>query len=73
MGMFQYNNEPLKFKQDVRDFLIELKEFAGDTSDLFLAEREAAQELTRDEERKKLLAVPGLVKPSELPDNNMED
>jgi len=73
MGMFQYNNEPLKFKQDVRDFLIELKEFAGDTSDLFLAEREAEQELIRDREREKLLAVPGLVKPSELPDNNMED
>ncbi|KAJ8653051.1 hypothetical protein O0I10_011271 [Lichtheimia ornata] len=73
MAMFEYNNVPPKFKLEVRDFLIQLKEFAGENAELYLEEKEAEMEAKRKEEREKALAIPGMVKPSELPATMEED
>lgn len=67
MAMFEYNNVPSKFKLEVRDFLIQLKEFAGENAELYLEEKEAEMESKRKAEREKALSIPGMVKPSELP------
>lgn len=73
MAMFEYNNIPSKFKLEVRDFLIQLKEFAGENAELFLEEKEAELEAKRKAEREKALSIPGMVKPSELPSTMDED
>jgi exportin-1 len=42
-GLFSLHPDQNRFKINVRDFLIELKEFAGqDNADLYLEEREAS-------------------------------
>jgi exportin-1 len=42
-GLFRLHADQNRFKVNVRDFLIELKEFAGqDNADLYLEEREAS-------------------------------
>jgi exportin-1 len=42
-GLFSLHTDQNRFKINVRDFLIELKEFAGqDNADLYLEEREAS-------------------------------
>jgi exportin-1 len=65
--MFEYNNNLPRFKLEVRDFLIQLKEFAGENTELYLEEKEAEMEAKRKEEKEKALRIPGMVKPSELP------
>lgn len=67
MAMLEYNTTPPKFKLEVRDFLVQLKEFAGENAELFLEEKEAEIEAKRRQEREKALMIPGMVKPSELP------
>jgi exportin-1 len=62
-GMFAHCKDLPSFKAHLRDFLVQLKEFAGaDNSDLFLDEREQ-QLLAQKEQEKKKLAVPGMVAP----------
>lgn len=60
-----------KFRLQVRDFLISLKEFAGDNADLFIVEKEqeAADKLTAEHERR--AKVGGLLKPSEIEDDEL--
>jgi exportin-1 len=42
-GLFNLHADQNRFKVNVRDFLIELKEFAGqDNAELYLEEREAS-------------------------------
>jgi exportin-1 len=42
-GLFTLHGDQTRFKINVRDFLIELKEFAGqDNAELYLEEREAS-------------------------------
>jgi exportin-1 len=61
-------NDLPKFKLNLRDFLIQLKEFsAGDNAELFAEDREAAEE-ARKAEREKAARVGGLIKPSEMDD-----
>lgn len=67
MAMLEYNTASSKFKLEVRDFLIQLKEFAGENAELFLEEKEAEMEAKRKREREKALLIPGMIKPSELP------
>jgi exportin-1 len=55
-----------KFRLQVRDFLISLKEFAGDNAELYVVEKEqeARDKLNADHERR--AKVGGLLKPSEI-------
>lgn len=61
------------FKEHLRDFLIQIKEFAGDdTSDLYLPEREEALKKAAEEKRKVQASVPGILNPHEIPED-MQD
>ncbi|KAI0163195.1 CRM1 C terminal-domain-containing protein [Pestalotiopsis sp. NC0098] len=65
-GLITLNNQYDKFRLNLRDFLISLKEFTGDNADLFAVEKEQEnqQKLTADHERR--AKVGGLLKPSEI-------
>jgi exportin-1 len=60
-----------KFKLVLRDFLIQLKEFAGDNAELFTEDREKAAQEQKDAERERAMKVGGLLKPSELDDDEL--
>ncbi|ORY88611.1 CRM1 C terminal-domain-containing protein [Leucosporidium creatinivorum] len=64
----EQNNDPVKFKVTLRDFLISLREFQGEDgadAELFADEKEAAAAAKAQEQRERAVAVPGLLKPSE--------
>ncbi|CAJ0647133.1 13203_t:CDS:2 [Entrophospora sp. SA101] len=60
LWLFELNQDNMKFKLHLRDFLIQLKEFAGDNADLYLEEREAEAELRKKTEMANALKIPGL-------------
>jgi exportin-1 len=68
-GLFTLNNVPERFKLNLRDFLIQLKEFAGDNAELYAEEKEQQETAARAAERERLSKVGGLLKPSELDDD----
>lgn len=73
-GLLELNQDPIKFKLNLRDFLIQLKEFSGDdTDDLYKQEAQEEKEKKDAEDREKALNIPGMVKPSELPPNEDEE
>ncbi|CAM6105957.1 unnamed protein product [Calypogeia fissa] len=68
-GLFETRNDLAAFKNQLRDFLIQSKEFsAQDNKDLY-AEEAAAQ---REAERRRMLTIPGLIAPSELQDEMVD-
>lgn len=60
------NDDFIKFKTHLRDFLISLKEFAGDNAELYAEEREQALQDAKAAERDRAMKVGGLLKPSEM-------
>jgi exportin-1 len=72
-GLFSFNQDIPQFKEHLRDFLVQIREFAGeDNTGLFLEEREAAIRLAQEEKRRVQLTVPGIIGPNELPEE-MQD
>ncbi|KAJ7982686.1 exportin 1A [Quillaja saponaria] len=68
-GLFESKNDLGAFKNHIRDFLAQSKEFsAQDNKDLY-AEEAAAQ---RERERQRMLSIPGLIAPSELQDEMLD-
>ncbi|KAJ3610914.1 hypothetical protein NHX12_023004 [Muraenolepis orangiensis] len=68
-GLFSLNQDIPAFKEHLRDFLVQIKEFAGeDTTDLFLEEREASLRQSQEEKHKIQLSVPGILNPHEIPE-----
>uniref|UniRef100_A0A8C0YJD5 Exportin-1 n=1 Tax=Cyprinus carpio carpio TaxID=630221 RepID=A0A8C0YJD5_CYPCA len=68
-GLFSLNQDIPAFKEHLRDFLVQIKEFAGeDTSDLFLEEREASLRQAHEEKHKLQMSVPGILNPHEIPE-----
>ncbi|KAI1613332.1 exportin-1 [Exophiala viscosa] len=65
-GLFTLNEDATKFKTHLRDFLIQLKEFAGDNAELFAEEREQEKQDLASAERERALKVGGLIKPADL-------
>lgn len=61
-----YNNDLTKFKINLRDFLISLKEFSGDNAELFTEDRELAQQAVKDAELERARKVGGLLKPADI-------
>ncbi|KAI5115717.1 hypothetical protein M0805_009266, partial [Coniferiporia weirii] len=59
-----------RFKLSLRDFLIQLKEFFGDTAELFLEEKEAEAQRRAQEEMSAAMRIPGMLKPSQLEDKD---
>lgn len=71
-GLFTQNNNPDRFKLNLRDFLIQLKEFAGDNTELFAEEKEQMETAAKAAERERLSKVGGLLKPAELDQDDDE-
>ena len=65
-GLFSYNADQTRFKTHLRDFLISLKEFAGDNAELYAEEREQEQDAAKTAERERAMKIGGLLKPAEL-------
>ena len=66
-SLFESTEDNPKFKLILRDFLIQLKEFAGgDNAELFREDRETAAQEKQDAERERAMKVGGLLKPSEI-------
>ncbi|XP_057506831.1 protein EXPORTIN 1A-like isoform X2 [Actinidia eriantha] len=67
--LFESRNDLSAFKNHIRDFLVQSKEFsAQDNKDLY-AEETAAQ---RERERQRMLAIPGLIAPNEIQDEMID-
>merc|ERR1712012_1076427 len=61
-GLFNLDQDIPAFKEHLRDFLVQIREFTGeDDSDLFLEEREQALKTAQEEKRKIAVAVPGML------------
>lgn len=72
-GLFNLNQELPAFKEHLRDFLVQIKEFAGeDDSDLFLEERESELRFAQEQKRRIQMSVPGILNPHEIPEE-MQD
>ncbi|XP_076244670.1 exportin-1 emb [Calliopsis andreniformis] len=72
-GMFNLNQDIPAFKEHLRDFLVQIREYTGeDDSDLYLDERENALRLAQEEKRRQQMAVPGILNPHEIPEE-MQD
>lgn len=56
--------DPVRFKLNLRDFLVSLKEFSEDQSELFIEDKEAEANRQKEAERAKASAVPGMIKVS---------
>ncbi|PRD25277.1 UNVERIFIED_CONTAM: Xpo1 [Trichonephila clavipes] len=66
-GFFNLDENIHAFKEHLRDFLVQIREFAGeDDSDLFLEEREAALLEAQAEKRRIDKSVPGILNPHEI-------
>jgi exportin-1 len=70
-NLFESTEDLPKFKLILRDFLVSLKEFAGDNAELFTEDREQAAKDAKDQERSRAMKVGGLLKPSELDDDEL--
>lgn len=72
-GFFDLNQDIPAFKDHLRDFLIQIREFSGaDDSDLFLAERELLLRQHEEEKRRRQMMVPGIINPHDIPEE-MQD
>ncbi|KAL9082748.1 MAG: hypothetical protein Q9159_006208 [Coniocarpon cinnabarinum] len=70
-SLFNYNADLNKFKTDVRDFLVSMREYSADNTDLFAEDREKAAKDQQEQERQKAMKVGGLMKPSEIEDDEL--
>jgi len=67
LGFFNLDQDIPAFKEHLRDFLVQIKQFNGeDDSDLFLEEREASLKAAQEAKRKIQSAVPGMLNPHEV-------
>jgi len=72
-GLFNLDQDIPGFREHLRDFLVQIKEFTGDDdSDLYLEEREGELRRAQDEKRKVQMSVPGILNPHEI-NEEMQD
>ncbi|KAG8721351.1 Karyopherin transporter [Ceratobasidium sp. 394] len=73
VGLCETCNDIAKFKLLLRDFLISLRESSNDdNAELYLEEKEAEQQRKVEEERANAERVPGLLKPSQIKEEDEE-
>uniref|UniRef100_A0A7S2SV89 Exportin-1 n=1 Tax=Rhizochromulina marina TaxID=1034831 RepID=A0A7S2SV89_9STRA len=69
-GLFDVNMDLPTFKQLLRDFLVQIKEFAAeDNQDLYYEETQQTREQQLTSEHARRQAVPGILNPYEVPDD----
>ena len=71
-NLAEYHSDINKFKLSLRDFLVQLKEFAGDNAELYLEEKEEEAQMKAQEEREAAMKIPGMLKPSQIQDQDEE-
>ena len=71
-NLAEYHSDINKFKLALRDFLVQLKEFADDNAELYLEEKEAEAQRKAQEEREAAMKIPGMLKPSQVQDQDEE-
>ncbi|KAJ2590135.1 Karyopherin transporter [Coemansia sp. RSA 1722] len=69
-GLFSFNDDFEKFRNHVRDFVIQTKEFAGDVEVLYLEETERELEQKKQKEKELAQQIPGMLKPSEMDEDD---
>ncbi|PVU94831.1 hypothetical protein BB561_002230 [Smittium simulii] len=67
--IFELSADLNVFNSAIRDFLINLKCFSGDNTELFIAERERDVSARKESERLAASKIPGMLKPSEMSDD----
>lgn len=72
MNLSENHSDINRFKLALRDFLVQLKEFSGDNTDLFLEEKELEAQQKATTEREAAMRIPGMLKPSQLEDKDEE-
>ncbi|CAK9301134.1 unnamed protein product [Gordionus sp. m RMFG-2023] len=66
-GFLSLNHDLAAFKEHLRDFLIQIREYSGsDDSDLYLSEKEASIKKAQMEKLAQISVIPGMLKPSEM-------
>ncbi len=65
-GLFAYTGDINRFKINLRDFLISLKEFSGDNAELFTEDREMEKLAIQQAELERAKKVGGLLKPADM-------
>lgn len=70
-GVFTLNTQYDKFRLNLRDFLISLKEFAGDNAELFAVEKEQQDRDAKAADIERRQKVGGLLKPSEIEEEEL--
>jgi len=70
-NLFAYNTQYDKFRLNLRDFLISLKEFAGDNAELYVVEKEQQERDAKAADLERRAKVGGLLKPSELEEDEL--
>ncbi|KAL2260318.1 hypothetical protein VTK26DRAFT_5688 [Humicola hyalothermophila] len=70
-GLFTLNTQYDRFRLALRDFLISLREFAGDNAELYQVEKEQQERDAKAAEHERRSKVSGLLKPSELEDDEL--
>jgi exportin-1 len=73
-GFFNLDQDITGFKEHLRDFLVQIREMAGeDDSDLFMEEREQSLQKAEQEKRAYHMTVPGILNPHEIQNEEMQD
>lgn len=70
MKLAEFHSDINRFKLALRDFLIQLKEFSGDNTELYLEEKEEEAQRKAEEERSAAMRIPGMLKPSQIEDKD---
>lgn len=70
VSLGEYHSDINRFKLALRDFLIQLKEFSGDNTELFLEEKETEQQMKAQADREQAMRIPGMLKPSQIEDRD---
>lgn len=70
LSLGELHSDINRFKLSLRDFLIQLKEFSGDNTELYLEEKEAEAEKKAQAERDAAMRIPGMLKPSQMEDKD---
>lgn len=71
-GLFALNTQYDKFRLHLRDFLISMKEYAGDNAELYQVEKEKEDAAKQQADLDRRSKVGGLMKPSELENDDDE-
>jgi exportin-1 len=70
-GLFTWNTTYDKFRTNLRDFLIDMKNYSGDNAELYIVEKEQQEQDAKAADLERRAKVSGLLKPSELEEEEL--